>query len=144
MLSLPKNCVIFTYPKMGKSGEFLPSDLKDMQGITGCTLQCKGYEELLEEIKKLGFSLMALSSQDANAAKEFKASLNLSFELISDEDFKYEKELDLKTFNTLDGKKFYHRQTLIFKDGKLIERFNFIPSPSQDAANTLKILRSLN
>ena len=44
MINLPKNCVIFTYPKMGDSGKFLPVELRGAAGLTGCTLQCKAYE----------------------------------------------------------------------------------------------------
>ena len=34
MINLPKNCVVFTYPKMGDSGKFLPEELRGVAGLT--------------------------------------------------------------------------------------------------------------
>ncbi|RUT51170.1 redoxin domain-containing protein [Campylobacter fetus] len=138
MITLPKNCIVFTYPKMGKSGEFLPDELKDLAGLTGCTNQCNAYQKSLNLIENLGFKLIAISSQNSGAMSEFKDSLGLGFELVSDPNFELENDLNLKTFSTLDGKKFYHRQTLIFKDGNLIKRFDFVASPSEDAKNVIE------
>ncbi|CZE46858.1 redoxin domain-containing protein [Campylobacter geochelonis] len=144
MLNLAKNCVVFTYPKMGKSGKFLPDELKDLDGLTGCTMQCKAYQENLNLIQSLGYKLIAIGSQSKEDMNEFITSLGLGFEVISDVDFKFEKELELKTFSTDDGKKFYHRQTLIFKDGKLVKRFDFVANPQDDVKNVMEILKNLS
>ncbi|AII14918.1 peroxiredoxin domain-containing protein [Campylobacter iguaniorum] len=143
MLTLPKNCIVFTYPKMGKSREFLPDELKNLAGLTGCTNQCNAYQKSLNLIENLGFKLIAISSQNSDAISEFKDSLGLGFEFVSDPNFELENELNLKTFSILDGKKFYHRQTLIFKDGNLIKRFDFVASPSEDAKNVVEFLKSI-
>ena len=62
-LTSGKNCIVFTYPKMGESGKFLPENLKDLKGLTGCTLQCKAYQENLAKLESLGFTLIAVGSQ---------------------------------------------------------------------------------
>ena len=138
MINLPKNCVVFTYPKMGDSGKFLPAELRDAAGLTGCTLQCKAYESAFAQIKALGFELIAVGSMS-----EFKRATGATFEFINDEKFELEAPLGLETFTTGDGKKFYHRQTLIFRDGEEIKRFSRIAEPEQDAQNVLAALKSL-
>ena len=143
MINLPKNCVVFTYPKMGGSGKFLPAELRDATGLTGCTLQCKAYESVFTQIKALGFELIAVGSMGEAGTSEFKRATGATFEFINDEKFELEAPLQLETFTTGDGKKFYHRQTLIFKDGKEIKRFSRIEGPEQDAQNVLAALKSL-
>lgn len=144
LINLPKNCVVFTYPKMGKNGEFLPDELKNLAGLTGCTNQCKAYQQNLNLIKNIGFELVAISSQSQSEISEFKNSLGLDFKLISDPNFKLEGELNLKTFQTLNGKKFYHRQTLIFNNCILIKRFDFVENPQNDVKNVIEVLNSID
>ena len=143
MINLPKNCVVFTYPKMGGSGKFLPAELRDAAGLTGCTLQCKAYENAFAQIRALGFELIAVGSMGEAGTSEFKRATGATFEFINDEKFELEAPLGLETFTTGDGKKFYHRQTLIFRGGKEIKRFSRIAKPEQDAQNVLAVLKSL-
>ena len=138
-----KNCIVFTYPKMGESGKFLPENLKDLKGLTGCTLQCKAYQENLADIKAAGFTLIAVGSQNIEKMVEFKQGLGANFIFLSDENFELETALNLQTFATNDGKKFYHRQTLIIKGGEVVERFDKIAEPANDAANVLAAIRNL-
>lgn len=134
--------VVFVYPKMGKSGEFLPQILKDKAGLTGCSAQTKGYENLQAEFNKLGFKIIALSSQNLAQQEQFKADTNATFEFFSDEKFRLKDELGLKTFKTDDGKEFYFRQTLIFKNGVLAHSHE-VAEPENDAKNTLEICKNL-
>ena len=100
MINLPKNCVVFTYPKMGGSGKFLPAELHGVAGLTGCTLQCKAYESALAQIKALGFELIAVGSMGEAGTSEFKRATGASFEFINDEKFELETPLRLETFTT--------------------------------------------
>lgn len=143
MINLPKNCVVFTYPKMGDSGKFLPEELRGAAGLTGCTLQCKAYENAFAQIRALGFELIAVGSMGEAGTSEFKRATGATFEFINDEKFELEAPLRLETFTTGDGKKFYHRQTLIFRGGKEVKRFSRIKGPEQDAQNVLAALKSL-
>lgn len=142
-LTRDKDCIVFTYPKMGESGKFLPENLKDLRGLTGCTLQCKAYQENLADIEATGFTLIAVGSQSIEKMAEFKQGLGANFIFLSDENFELETALNLQTFTTNDGKKFYHRQTLIIKGGDVVERFDKIAEPANDAANVLAAIRNL-
>ncbi|MGP1485716.1 MAG: redoxin domain-containing protein [Campylobacter sp.] len=142
-MEIPKNCVIFSYPKMGESGKFLPENLQNLSGLTGCTNQCKAYESEAKFIQNLGFELIAVSSQNAAKMDEFRSGIGANYKFISDENFNLEKQIGLETFITLDGKKFYHRQTLIFKDAKLIKRFERVSDPQNDAKNVVEILKTI-
>ncbi|WP_172198177.1 redoxin domain-containing protein [Campylobacter sp. RM16188] len=138
-----KNCVLIVYPKMGESGKFLPEELKQTKGLTGCTNQCKAYEANLKEIEKFGFEVIALGALNVAKTKEFKEALGVNFSFFSDENFNLADKLNLKTFSTGDGKKFYHRQTLIIKKGKILKRFDLVANPEEDALNTLKTLAEI-
>lgn len=132
-----KNLVIIFLPKVGKSAKFLPDELKNLEGLTGCTNECRAYENEIDKFKNLGFEIVGISSLDTVQMREFSQSLNVSFELFSDDEFELEEILELETFKTLDGAKFYHRQTLVLKDGNVIKRFNKIAKPELDAKNLL-------
>ncbi|QKF91509.1 redoxin domain-containing protein [Campylobacter sp. CCUG 57310] len=138
-----KNCVLIVYPKMGESGKFLPDELKQTKGLTGCTNQCKAYEANLKEIEKFGFEVIALGALNVAKTKEFKEALGVNFSFFSDENFKLADKLNLKTFSTDNGKKFYHRQTLIIKKGEILKRFDLVENPEEDALNTLKTLAKI-
>ena len=74
---------------------------------------------------------------------EFKQSVGANFIFLSDENFELESALNLQTFTTNDGKKFYRRQTLIIKNGEVVKRFNDVAEPANDAANVLAAIKSL-
>ncbi|QCD51897.1 redoxin family protein [Campylobacter sp. RM16192] len=137
-----KNCVVIAYPKMGESGKFLPEELKQTKGLTGCTNQCKAYQANLSEVAKIGFEVITVGALSIEKTKEFKEALGVNFSFFSDQDFELEKALNLETFSTGDGKKFYHRQTLVVKDGKIIKRFNRISEPENDVKNVIEIIKS--
>ena len=142
-LTSGKNCIVFTYPKMGKSGKFLPENLKDLKGLTGCTLKCKAYQENLAKLESAGFTLIAASAQSVEKMNEFKQSVGANFIFLSDENFELESALNLQTFTTNDGKRFYRRQTLIIKNGEVVKRFNDVAEPTNDAANVLVAIERL-
>lgn len=137
------DCVVFLYPKMGKSGEFLPLNLKDKKGLTGCTMQSKSYESLKDEFEKLGFKIVAIGSQTPQNQAKFKSELNASFLFLNDEEFILEDKFGFKTFCTEDLNKFYFRQTAIIKDAKLISVHEVL-DPASDAQNTLQICKNLS
>lgn len=140
---LNKNCIVLFYPKMGESGKFLPDELLNLQGLTGCTNQCKAYQSNLEQLLKIGFEVFAVGSQSIENMKKFKDDLCVNFTFFSDENFELEKILNLETFVTQDSKKFYHRQTIIIKNGKIFKRFNRIQNPAEDVENVIKVLKDL-
>lgn len=58
------DCVVFLYPKMGESGKFLSEQLKNTEGMTGCTVQAGEYKRLMSEFNELGFMVVAIGTQD--------------------------------------------------------------------------------
>ena len=62
--------------------------------------------------------------------------------MISDEKLELAKPLSLETMKTRDNKHFYHRQTLIIKNAKIIKRFDRISEPSKNASEVLEYLKS--
>lgn len=138
-----KKVVLFAYPKLGKSGAFLPQNLKSAPAMTGCSAQASGYESLLKEFKSLGYEVMGLSSQDELAQNEFKSSLGLSFEVICDSDFILAKPLELELIHTTDSACFYRRQTLVLDNGAIIWR-HIANDSEKDAQIILNLLKSLS
>ncbi|OPA71683.1 hypothetical protein BB381_03855 [Campylobacter pinnipediorum subsp. caledonicus] len=136
------DCVVFLYPKMGQSSKFLDDDLKNKEGMTGCTLQTKSYQDLKNEFLKNNFKIVALGSHGFEKQKAFKQEVGADFIFLNDEKFILEQELGLKTFTTNDGNKFYFRQTLIFKNSKLIHQHD-VKDVQSDASQTLKFIESL-
>ena len=91
----------------------------------------------------MGFTLIAASAQSVEKMNEFKQSVGANFIFLSDESFELESPLNLQTFTTNDGKKFYRRQTLIIKNGEVVKRFNDVAEPANDAANVLAAIERL-
>lgn len=137
-----KNLVIFVYPKLGKSGSFLPDDLKDAPAMTGCSMQAKGYEDNINKFKSLGYEVLGLSAQELESQEDFKSGLGVSFMFIADPNFILKDELNLHAFKTTDGKKFYRRQTLIMQNLKPV--LHYIVDDSQnDASIALQKIKEL-
>lgn len=137
------DCVVIFLPKIGESGKFLPAELAQTKGLTGCTNQCKAYQPRLCELSELGYDLIAVSSMGADMVAQFQDGLGVSFIFVCDDKFELEKELNLETLRTDDGKKFYHRQTLIMRDGVVVKRFNKIADPQGDADNVIAAIKGL-
>ena len=104
---------------------------------------CKAYQENLAKLESAGFTLIAVGSQSVEKMNEFKQSVGANFIFLSNENFELESPLNLQTFTTNDGKKFYRRQTLIMKNGKIVKRFNDVAEPASDAANVLAAIERL-
>lgn len=134
--------VVFVYPKMGKSGKFIPKELENEEGMTGCSLQTQGYNKLQNSLKDNGFDIIALSSQSKLEQDKFKNEINANYDFVSDEKFELKDDFKLKTFDTTDGMRFYFRQTLIIIDGKIIKCFD-VKNPELDSSNTLDFIKSL-
>lgn len=137
-----RNLVIFAYPKLGKSGSFLPDSLKDAPAMTGCSMQAKGYEASLSSFADLGFEVVGLSSWDEKSQDEFRLGLGVSFDFIADPNFILKDRLNLFAFDTTDAKKFYRRQTLVLQN--LNPLLHYIVDDSQnDALVVLQKIKQL-
>lgn len=133
-----RNCILIFLPKIGENAKFLPSEVAKIPGLTGCSNECKIYNENLEKFRNLNYEIFAISSLEITELREFAKGLNVNFEFFCDSDFSLENRLNLKTITATNGKKFYHRQSLIFKNGECVKRFEMIAKPEKDAENSLK------
>lgn len=134
------DCVIFIYPKMGDSGKLLSAELKAMDGMTGCTLQTKGYEAKKDEFAKLGYAIIAVGTHASlEEQAEFKSSVGAEYKFLDDSRFALENALNLPTFTTGDGRKFYFRHTLIVRSGQIISSYK-VAKPADDAQNVLEFI----
>lgn len=134
--------ILIFLPKLGESAKFLPDALQKQKGLTGCTNECKAYDEILNELKILGFSIVGITSLKPKKANEFKDSIGVKFSILSDENFELENKFNAKTFKTNDGNKFYHRQSLIIKNSQVIKRFEFIENPQDNALDALNWIKA--
>ena len=134
------DCVVFIYPKIGEDFELLSEQLQNTAGMTGCTKQAKNYEKLLKKFNDLGFMVVAIGSQDIVAQKKFKDESAAGVMFLNDSEFMLERALELPVFAASNGHKFYFRQTLIIKGGK-IRRAYIVDDPESDAKNMLEKLQ---
>lgn len=139
-----QNAILVLYPKLGSHGAHVPEEVKNECAMTGCTDQLMGFKALLEEFSKLGFSIYAIGTISTQKQDEFKAAINTSeIEFISDEGFLLESELGATTFLTNQGVKFYLRQDIVFKDGKLALK-RVVKNAATDAKELLEIVKSIS
>lgn len=136
------DCVLIIYPKMGENAKGLSEDFKAQNCLTGCTPQNRAYEALKEQFESLNFKLIAISAQSTSEQAHFREQIGASYLFLNDENFALEKEFGLKTFFAPNGKKFYFRQTIIIKNGKIALN-KLVKDALNDASQTLKEIKEL-
>ena len=134
------DCVIFIYPKIGEDFSLLSEQLQNTPGMKGCTKQAINYKKFLKDFNDLGFMVVAISSQDIAAQKKCQEETSTGVMVLNDSEFMLERALELPVFSASNGHKFYFRQTLIIKDGK-IRRAYIVDDPENDAKNMLEKLK---
>lgn len=134
------DCVIFIYPKIGEDFSLLSEQLQNTAGMKGCTKQAINYKKFLKDFNDLGFMVVAISSQDIAAQKKFQEETSTGVMFLNDSEFMLERALELPVFSASNGHKFYFRQTLIIKDGK-IRRAYIVDDPENDAKNMLEKIK---
>ncbi len=80
--------------------------------------------------------MYGLSTQDTDYQRELVMRLGLSFALLSDSDFAFQRALKLPTFET-GGVTYLRRLTLIIEDGVLVDRLYPVDPPEASAGATL-------
>lgn len=136
-----KKIVLVCLPKLGEHKKLLDDETASICGLSGCSDECAQYNKFHNEFKALGYEIIALSTLDFENAKNFGLAFN-NLAMISDEKLELAKPLSLETMKTKDNKHFYHRQTLIIKNAKIIKRFDRISEPSKNASEVLEYLKS--
>ena len=133
-LSQVEGCfVLYCYPRTGTPNTSLPEGWDQIPGARGCTPQSCAYRDHYQEIKALGAEVFGLSTQATAYQKEMVGRLHLPFPVLSDEQFEFQRALNLPTFEVA-GMTLLKRLTMIVKDGDIeAVHYPVFPSDSDPA-----------
>ena len=138
---LPGRTVIYCYPMTGQPNVPLPQGWDQIPGARGCTPQSCAYRDHYQELQALHANVYGLSVQSTDYQREMATRLHLPFQVLSDEQYQFQKALNLPTFVAA-GMTLLKRVTLISNDG-YIEALNYPIFPSDsDPAWVLDYLKS--
>src|SRR5882757_3008745 len=111
--------VVYVYPRTGRPGQALPTGWDAIPGARGCTPQSCGFRDHFAELQRLGVAaLYGLSTQDTAYQRELAERLHLPFAILSDEELKLTRALDLPTFS-VDGMTLLKRMAWVIDDGAI-------------------------
>ena len=133
-LSQVEGClVLYCYPRTGTPNTSLPEGWDQIPGARGCTPQSCAYRDHYQEIKVLGAEVFGLSTQATAYQKEMVDRLHLPFRILSDEQFEFQRALNLPTFKVA-GMTLLKRLTMIIRDGEIeAVHYPVFPSDSDPA-----------
>lgn len=121
LLKTHPNLVLFFYPK---------------DGTPTCTDETRQFDQLQPDFDKLGFAVLGASKDSAKTHANFRSKNGFSIGLLSDPKTELCQSLDIIGDKILYGKPYRGivRTTLIFKDGKLAQRFDKVKAKEHGAA----------
>ena len=138
---LPGRLVIYCYPMTGQPNVPLPEGWDQIPGARGCTPQSCAFRDYYQELQALNANVFGLSVQSTDYQREMATRLHLPFQVLSDEQYQFQKALNLPTFVAA-GMTLLKRVTLISNDG-YIEALHYPIFPSDsDPAWVLDYLKS--
>jgi peroxiredoxin len=138
---LPGRLVIYCYPMTGQPNVPLPEGWDQIPGARGCTPQSCAFRDHYQELQALNANVFGLSVQSTEYQREMATRLHLPFQVLSDEQYQFQKALNLPTFVAA-GMTLLKRVTLISNDGRIeAVHYPIFPSDS-DPAWVLDYLKS--
>lgn len=137
-LSSPRTAIYF-YPMTGVPGKALPAGWDMIPGARGCTPQTCGFRDHHEELRERGAAVFGCSTQTTEYQREMVERLHVSFEVLSDADFKLQKALTLPVFE-VDGVLLLKRLTLIIRANRIEHVFYPVFPPDKSASEVLQWL----
>ena len=133
--------VIYCYPMTGQPNVPLPEGWDQIPGARGCTPQSCAFRDHYQELQALNTNVFGLSVQSTEYQREMATRLHLPFQVLSDEQYQFQKALNLPTFVAA-GMTLLKRVTLISNDGRIeAVHYPIFPSDS-DPAWVLDYLKS--
>ncbi len=132
LASAPGLAVVYCYPWTGRPGLPNPPDWDDIPGAHGSTPEAEGFRDLHAGFQQLNAAVYGLSTQSTDYQRELVERLGLPFELVSDEDFAFQRALALPTFAT-GGVTYLKRLTLAIRDGRVERVYYPVPLPGAHA-----------
>ncbi|MEY4398826.1 MAG: peroxiredoxin [Burkholderiaceae bacterium] len=133
--------VIYCYPMTGQPNVPLPEGWDQIPGARGCTPQSCAFRDHYQELQALHANVFGLSVQSTEYQREMATRLHLPFQVLSDEQYQFQKALNLPTFVAA-GMTLLKRVTLISHQGRIeAVHYPIFPSDS-DPAWVLDYLKS--
>jgi peroxiredoxin len=129
---LPGRAIVYCYPWTGRPDLPNPPGWDDIAGAHGSTPQTEAFRDLYPGFRQVHAAVFGLSTQPTDYQREFVERLKLPFELVSDEQFAFQRALSLPTFAT-GGVTYLKRLTLAVKDGRVERVYYPIPAPMAHA-----------
>ncbi len=132
--------VIYCYPMTGQPNVPLPEGWDQIPGARGCTPQSCAFRDHYQELQALNANVFGLSVQSTDYQREMATRLHLPFQVLSDEQYQFQKALNLPTFVAA-GMTLLKRVTFISHQGRIeAVHYPIFPSDS-DPAWVLNYLR---
>ncbi len=133
--------VIYIYPRTGKPGQAMLDGWDAIPGARGCTPQSCGFRDHFVELRRLGVAqLYGLSTQDTGYQREVVERLHLPFPILSDDQLKLTRALDLPTFTT-SGMTLLKRMAWVIDDGTITHVFYPVFPPDKSVDEVIAWLR---
>jgi peroxiredoxin len=133
--------VIYCYPMTGQPNVPLPEGWDQIPGARGCTPQSCAFRDYYQELQALNANVFGLSVQSTDYQREMATRLHLPFQVLSDEQYQFQKALNLPTFVAA-GMTLLKRVTFISHQGRIeAVHYPIFPSDS-DPAWVLDYLKS--
>jgi peroxiredoxin len=133
--------VIYCYPMTGQPNVPLPEGWDQIPGARGCTPQSCAFRDHYQELQALHANVFGLSVQSTEYQREMATRLHLPFQVLSDEQYQFQKALNLPTFVAA-GMTLLKRVTFISHQGRIeAVHYPIFPSDS-DPAWVLNYLKS--
>ena len=133
--------VIYVYPMTGRPGVALPPGWDEIPGARGCTPESCGFRDHHAGIRALGAEVFGLSSQSTEYQREVHDRLHLTFDLLSDEAFRFADALMLPTFSVV-GMRLLRRVTLVACSGVIKHLFSPVLPPDRHASEVVTYRKS--
>lgn len=136
-----RRTVIYCYPMTGVPGVPLPEGWDLIPGARGCTPQSCNFRDRHDELSQFGVAVYGLSTQTSEYQREMAERNHLSFEILSDAEFKLCDALKLPTF-TAAGMRLLKRLTMIVRAGTIEQVFYPVFPPNQSADRVIEWLKA--
>jgi peroxiredoxin (alkyl hydroperoxide reductase subunit C) len=142
LAALKGRTVVFAYPRTGEPGKpSLVDDWDMIPGARGCTPQTCSFRDLFADLHGAGAAhVFGLSSQDHAYQREMAERLHLPFAVLSDEQLKLTKALDLPTMQVA-ALTLIKRFALIIDDARITHVFYPVFPPDRNGPDVLAWLK---
>ena len=145
-ITLQGQTVFFFFPAAGRPGVPDPNGWNLIPGARGCTPQLCDFRDATTEFQKLGVKLFGVSSQRRQDLVEIAHRNRLQYELLSDEELRLTKALQLPTFKVespvgLVPPVCIRRLSLVVSKGRIEKVFYPVFPPNKNASEVLAYLK---